>query len=120
MYALAYEQIQHNTASLKPGVGMFEFAHQSFKLPEECVPNHYSVLIHGVGLCDEYPKAVYLEDLAQGEGYECMLAENMVVCVESYMGAVGGHEGVKLEEQVLISRDGPVTLSSYPLEDAFL
>jgi len=120
LYALAYEQIQHNTALLKPGVGMFELAHRGFKLPPECVANRYSVMIHGVGLCDEYPKAVYLEDLAQGEGYECTLAEDMVVCVESYTGAVGGHEGVKLEEQVLITRDGPVTLSSYAFEDAFL
>ena len=120
LYVLAYEQIQHNTALLKPGVGMFEFAPQSFKLPQECAPNRYPVLIHGVGLCDEYPKTACLEDLAHGEGYECMLAENMVVCVESYMGAVGGHERVKLEEQVLITGDGPVTLSSYPFEDAFL
>ena len=120
LYVLAYEQIQYNTALLKPGVGMFEFAPQSFKLPQECAPNRYPVLIHGVGLCDEYPKTACLEDLAHGEGYECMLAENMVVCVESYMGAVGGHERVKLEEQVLITSDGPVTLSSYPFEDAFL
>ncbi len=77
-------------------------------------------MIHGVGQCDEYPKAVYREDLAHGEGYECMLAENMVVSVESYMGVVGGREGVKLEEQVLITRDRRVTLSFYPLEDAFL
>jgi Xaa-Pro aminopeptidase len=77
-------------------------------------------VIHGVGLCDEYPKAVYREDLAHGEGYECVLAENMVVSVESYMGVVGGREGVKLEEQVLITRDGRVALSSYPFEDALL
>ena len=99
---------------------MFELSHQSFKLPQECVANRYSVLIHGVGLCDEYPLALYAEELAQGKGYECVLAENMVVCVESYMGAAGGREGVKLEEQVLITRDGPVALSSYPFEDAFL
>ena len=81
--------------ALRPGVGMFEFAHQSFKLPQDWVPNRYSVVIHGVGLCDEYPKAVYREDLAHGEGYECMLAENMVVSVESYYGCCWRSRGRK-------------------------
>ncbi|MFQ6024107.1 MAG: M24 family metallopeptidase [Acidiferrobacterales bacterium] len=119
LYALAYEQIQYNTALLKPGVEFREFGEKSFQLPDEFAPNRYSAVIHGVGLCDEYPKVVYPEDAARG-GYEGFLLENMVVCVESYIGAVGGREGVKLEEQVLVTPDGPVTLSSYPFEDDFL
>ena len=43
----------------------------------------------------------------------------MIVCVESYIGEVGGGEGVKLEEPVLIAEAGPLLLSSYPLEDSF-
>ncbi len=43
----------------------------------------------------------------------------MIVCVERYMGEVGGPEGVKLEEPVLIGEEGPRILSSYPLEDRF-
>ena len=43
----------------------------------------------------------------------------MIVCVESYIGEVGGAEGVKLEEPVLIGDAGPRILSSYPLEDRF-
>jgi len=42
----------------------------------------------------------------------------MVLCVESYIGAVGGHEGVKLEQQVLITADGAVPMSSSPMVDA--
>ena len=44
----------------------------------------------------------------------------MTVCVESYIGEPGGHEGVKLEEQVLITDDGAVALSSYPFDEDFL
>ena len=40
----------------------------------------------------------------------------MTLCVESYIGADGGREGVKLEEQVLVTEDGIEQLSSYPLE----
>ena len=39
----------------------------------------------------------------------------MVICVEAYVGRRDGREGVKLEEQVLITDDGPEVLSSYPL-----
>ena len=44
----------------------------------------------------------------------------MILCVESYIGTSGGHEGVKLEEQILITQDGHETLSNYPLQLEFL
>jgi Xaa-Pro dipeptidase len=37
-----------------------------------------------------------------------------VVCVESYIGRHGGHEGVKIEEQVLITETGYECMSRYP------
>ncbi len=40
----------------------------------------------------------------------------MVLCVESYIGRLGGHEGVKIEEQVLITETGNRQLSSYPID----
>ena len=53
-------------------------------------------------------------------GDEGVLHENMVVCVESYVGAPGGREGIKLEQQVLVTADGPKLMSSYPFEEALL
>ncbi len=44
----------------------------------------------------------------------------MTLCVESFIGAEGGKEGVKLEEQVLIAKDGAECLSSYPMEEDWL
>ena len=40
----------------------------------------------------------------------------MTVCVESYIGEVGGDEGVKLEQQVLITESGHELLSTFPFE----
>ena len=40
----------------------------------------------------------------------------MTLCVESYVGPDDGGEGVKLEEQILVTEDGIELLSTYPLE----
>ena len=39
----------------------------------------------------------------------------MFICVESYCGRVGGKEGVKLEEQLLVTETGLENVTSYPL-----
>jgi Xaa-Pro aminopeptidase len=74
------------------------------------------VIAHGVGLCDEYPAVYYPEDAA-ATSYDGVLDEQMTICLESYVGAAGGGQGVKLEEQVLVTRHGAELLSRYPLED---
>ena len=45
-----------------------------------------------------------------------VLEPGMVLCVESYIGRLGGREGVKIEEQVLITETGNEQLSRYPLD----
>jgi Xaa-Pro aminopeptidase len=44
----------------------------------------------------------------------------MVICVESYMGAVGERDGVKLEQQILVTDSGYELLTTYPFEDKFI
>jgi hypothetical protein len=41
----------------------------------------------------------------------------MAICIESYVGEAGGPEGVKLEQQLLITATGAELLSRYPFED---
>ena len=113
LYAMAEEQIAANIAMLKPGASFRELSHAAQNVPEDCLPNRYSVLFHGVGLCDEYPAVPYPEDWERS-GYEGVLEPGMTVCVESYVGRHGGHEGVKLEEQVLITETGYEQLTRYP------
>ena len=58
--------------------------------------------------------------LPDKKGYDGVLEEGMTVCVESMIGVEGGREGVKLEEQVLITKDGAEMLSSYRFEEDWL
>ena len=119
IYQMAYQQIQSNQSILRPGVTLRELTYEGQSLPPDYLPNHYSVMYHGVGLCDEYPSIYYPDDF-EAVGYDGVLEPGMVICVESYVGRVGGREGVKLEEQVLITEDGHDLLSSYPFEEDLL
>jgi len=119
LYGLAWEQIHHNMALLKPGLGFRELAEKAWRLPASCVANRYSLVVHGVGLCDEYPAVAYLQDF-DACGYDGVFEAGMAVCVESYIGEEGGPEGIKLEQQVLITEDGVDLLSTFPFEDALL
>jgi Xaa-Pro aminopeptidase len=74
-------------------------------------------MLHGVGFVDEYPSIAYAVDFADW-GYDGTFEENMVVSVESYLGEVGGGEGIKLEQQVLITANGAVPLSRTPFIDS--
>ena len=65
------------------------------------VPRMNRAIAHGIGLCNEYPLIVNREYI--DGAYDGVLAEGMVLCVESYVGEPGGRDGVKLEEQVLIT-----------------
>jgi Xaa-Pro aminopeptidase len=117
LYALAEEQVHVNMDLIKPGVTFREFGEKCWPLPEGFVPNRYLMMVHGVGLVDEYPSLAYAQDFADW-GYDGVFQENMVVSVESYIGETGGKEGVKLEQQVLITASGAVPLSRTPFEDA--
>ena len=44
----------------------------------------------------------------------------MCLSVESYIGETGGKEGVKLEDEVLVTDTGIELLSRFPYEEEFL
>ncbi|TWH01143.1 Xaa-Pro aminopeptidase [Mesorhizobium sp. J18] len=115
LYRIAADQIAYNTGLIKPGVTLLELSQTCRLPPPDCRPNRYGVLIHGVGLCDEYPSVYHPEDIDEHAPEE-PLQPGMVLCVESYTGRLGGREGVKLEEQVLVTETGTEKLSSYPLD----
>ncbi len=119
LYRVAYDHIQYNMNILKPGMSFREITEKSQRLPVEYREQRYGVIMHGVGLCDEYPSIRYPEDV-DGHGYDGVLEPGMTVCVEAYIGAVGGKEGVKLEDQVIITEDGFENLTHYPFEAELL
>jgi len=116
LYDIAQEQILANIELIRPGLSFKEFGEKCWPVPDEYVPNRYMMMIHGAGLVDEFPTVAYAADYADW-GYDGYFQENMVVCVESYIGAVGGQEGVKLEQQVLITSTGAVPMSHDPMID---
>ena len=120
LYQLAHEQIQTNMALLKPGLSYRELSEAAWPIPESYYANRYCCILHSAGLADEYPAITHQGEDWERVGYDGILEENMVVCVESYIGASGGKEGVKLEQQVLISADGPKELSTYPWNQEWL
>ena len=120
LYKYAYEQIRHNIDILKPGMSFREYSEKSWKVPNEFVANRYSAVAHGVGMCDEYPAISFVHDWDEKGGYDGVIEEYMTLCIESYIGAEGGTEGVKLEEQVLVTDTGVQVLSTFPFEDDLL
>ena len=118
LYAIAQEQVMFNVQLLRPGVSFREFGEICWPVPESFVANRYMMMVHGVGMVDEYPSIAYPADFADW-GYDGVFEANMVVSVESYIGAQGAKEGVKLEQQVLITEKGPELMSRARFEDAY-
>ncbi|MBC6405718.1 MAG: aminopeptidase P family protein [Rhodospirillales bacterium] len=118
LYQIAYEHIQRNMELLRPGVSFEELSLKGDNLSDEFAPRRYCVKFHGIGLCDEFPSIRYSQDFVAGvyrDGYD-HLQPGMTLTVEAYIGAVGGREGVKLEDQVLITETGIENLTSQPFD----
>ena len=119
LYSLSYEQIQHDVALLAPGMEFAEFAERAWQIPDEFVANRYGCVAHGVGMCDEYPTIGYPTGPGLGN-VDGTFEPGMTICVESYIGADTGVEGVKLEQQLLVTERGTELLSTFPFEEELL
>jgi Xaa-Pro aminopeptidase len=119
VYQLAYEQIQHNIGIIKPGLTYREVSERAWKIPDPFVERRYTSVMHGVGLHGETPFIAHAQDFSTYGG-EGVLEPGMVVSVESYIGEVGGSEGVKLEEEVLITASGSEVISRFPFDENLL
>lgn len=119
LYRMAWEQIHHNAAILKPGMTFKEITECAWKIPERFFDLRYPSIIHGVGMHGEKPIVAHAADLERFTG-EGILEPGMIVSVESYIGEAGGSEGVKLEDQFAITEDGIVPMSNYPFDERLL
>jgi Xaa-Pro aminopeptidase len=119
LYRTAREQIEHNLALIRPGLSFRELCDKAWPIPDEFVANRYPTSVHGIGMSDEWPMIKHPQDWESG-GYDGEIVPDMTLCVESYIGAEGGAEGVKLEEQILVTNDGYQLLSTFPYEEALL
>jgi Xaa-Pro aminopeptidase len=119
LYKVAHEQVHHNMGLLRPGVSFRDYSEQAWTIPERFVANRYFLSAHGCGMTGEYPCLYHSVDFEKS-GYDGVVEAGMTLCVESYIGEQGGHEGVKLEQQLLITDDGPELLSTFPFESSLL
>ncbi|MDA0703913.1 MAG: Xaa-Pro peptidase family protein [Proteobacteria bacterium] len=119
LYAIAYENLHTNLELVRAGLGFREFAEKAWVLPDEFVKHRYPTPIHGIGMTDEWPMVKHLIDWEE-QGYDGVFEAGMTVSVESFIGGEHGVEGVKLEEQVLITETGYQRLSTYPYDDRLL
>ncbi|MDH3694741.1 MAG: Xaa-Pro peptidase family protein [Gammaproteobacteria bacterium] len=119
LYQRAYDEIHHNFELMQPGMTFKEITEKSFRQPDQFIPTRYPVVAHGIGMSDEWPAILYPQDYPEA-GYDGVLERGMTLCVESYVGEDGGCEGVKLEQQILITDNGYKLLTRFPFEDDFL
>lgn len=119
LYKVAFEQVHHNMDILRPGMTFRDYADKAWNIPEKFYKNRYYLSAHGVGMTGEYPYLYHHGDFPDA-GYDGVLEPGMTLCVESFIGADGGKEGVKLEQQVLITETGIDLLSLFPFEDELL
>jgi len=115
----AHEHVMTNMEMLKPGVTIPELSANTHVLDARFQAQKYSCLMHGVGLCDEWPLVAYPDHAVAG-AFDYPLEPGMVLCVEALVGAEGGDFSIKLEDQVLITGDGHEKLTSYPFDAALM
>ncbi len=111
----AYDEVRENLELLRPGITFAEISARAFARRPEFIARRYPCVMHGVGMCDEYPKIYYREDWP-ANGYDGVIRENMVLCVESFCGSERGGEGVKLEQMARVTETGYALLSHYPFD----
>jgi Xaa-Pro aminopeptidase len=121
IYAMQHgvEHIQHNMQMLKPGVMIPELSANTHVLDSQFQAQKYGCLMHGVGLCDEWPLVAYPDHAVPGS-FDYPLEPGMVLCVEALISPEGGDFSIKLEDQVLITEDGFENLTRYPFDPALM
>ncbi len=119
LYSVAYDQVMTNKDLLKAGLSFRELAETSWRIPAKFEHFECGCIVHGIGMCNEWPQLVPRR-MFDDHGYDGHFEENMTICVESYIGERGGHEGVKLEEMVRITETGCELVGVFPFEDELL
>lgn len=114
IFDLALQQVERNAELLTPGRSFYELCHDAWT-PARDDYRHYSVMFHGVGQCDEYPEIPF-PHAWEDWGFDGQLEAGMVLTSEAFVGARSGGEGIKLEQQYLVTEHGPELLSDYPMD----
>ena len=116
---IGMEHIEHNMQMLKPGVMIADLSRNAYRLPDHLQKQKYGCMMHGVGLCDEWPLVAYPDAMVEG-AFDYPLEAGMVLCVEALISPEDGDFSIKLEDQVLITDSGYENLTRYPFDPRLL
>ncbi|MEM7341305.1 MAG: Xaa-Pro peptidase family protein [Actinomycetota bacterium] len=114
LFDAASVQLADNLALLRPGASFAEISNRAHLPSPEIHSVTNAAVVHGVGLCNEYPLVLNRDHFATA-GYDGEVVEGMVLCAEALAAPPGGIEAVKLERQVLITATGAEPLDALPL-----
>lgn len=120
LYLKARDQLDHNVGLIKPGTPFREIAERAWPIPEGHRASRYYCIGHGLGMSGEFPN---IPHAISGEPYPLhgAVEPNMVLCIESYVGSEKSGQGVKLEDQLLITEESVDRMSSIvPFDDRLL
>jgi Xaa-Pro dipeptidase len=121
-YRVAYDCVTGMRELCQPGISFEEFARRAPRLPDAYAAQRYGGMVHQAGLEDEGPGIPYPDDDRGPRRImpEREIKENMVLCLECYAGKVGAPFGVKLEDEVLVTRTGAELICTYPFDAKLL
>lgn len=120
LYIKARDQLDHNVDLIRPGVTFREIAEHAWPIPDEHRASRYYCIGHGLGMSGEFPN---IPHTSRGEPYPLpgIVEPNMVICIESYIGSGKSGQGVKLEDQLLVTETAVERMSSIvPFDDRLL
>ena len=111
LYLKASEQLEHNIGLIKPGASYREIAAAAWPVPPEHCDSRYYCVGHGLGMSGEFPN---IPHPVAGVPYplDGVVEAGMVLCIESYIGSARSAQGIKLEEQLLVTETGVERMSS--------
>ena len=120
-YKRAREWIDASIELMKPGVTTDQVASVwpaaedfGFSSEMECFGLQFG---HGVGLfLHERPIISRLNSLAN----PVELKEGMVIALETYCPATDGYSAARIEEEVVVTADGPQVITRFPSQDLFV
>jgi len=123
-YRIAYDCVNGQRELMRPGMTFEEFSLAAPRLPKGYINERYGTMAHQAGLEDEGPGIAYpYPNVRTGKKPKYpprTIRENMVFCLECYAGKDGAPYGVKLEDQVLVTKNGCVSLNTFHFEAKLL
>jgi len=118
IYRESHDWLEAMKSLVRPGVTCAELVVEAPPFPERFVAQRYECYFHGIGLEEENPSLCHPADEQPNPG--TVLEDGTALVVELYAGEVGGREGVKLGDQVLVTGDGCRVFAPYPFSETLL